>query len=136
MTISVVDARPQIAAVEAAIAGAGVPVGNGEKPDVSAGDAYVVAWFDYGAVGDSSLRSRDGFALTVVLQHYGFDPDSVGWAIIRTRAAVLSLRGTTVDGRVLHAPVHEPGPPMARDDDADPPIWWQSDQWRIESTSA
>lgn len=134
MTAPVVDAQPLIDAIESAVAAQGVVIGNGEKPSVAAGRPYVVHWADSGTVGDKSMRSRDGFVLTVPFQVYGFDPDSVRWAVTRLRTAVLGLHRATVAGRMVHMPAHEPSPPMARDDDADPKLWWQYDEWRFRTT--
>lgn len=131
---AVVSAQPLVEAIEAAIAAQSLAVGNGEKPAVAAGLPYVVAWFDAGTVGDRSLRSRDGFALTAVFQVYGFDPDSVQGAVPKVRAAVLGLHGTEVDGRRVKMPVNLSSPPMERDDKADPQLWWQVDEWRFRTS--
>lgn len=131
MTVPVVSAQPLVEAIEAAITGQGLAFGNGEKPTVVAGRPYVVGWFDSGAVTDRTMRSRDGFALTGTFQVYGSDPDSVQWAVPKLRTAVLSLHGAIVAGRTVLMPSHLASPPMSRDDDADPPIWWQVDEWRF-----
>lgn len=131
MTAPIVDAQPLIDAIEAAVVAQGVAIGNGEKPDVADGDPYIVHWAGSGAVDDRTMRSRDGFFLTVPFQVYGFDPDSIRWAVKKLRTAVLSLHRTTVDGRAVQMPSHVEPPPMSRDDDADPTLWWQYDEWRI-----
>lgn len=125
-----VDARPLVAALEAAITGQGVAYGDGEKPTATAGHAYVVGWPDSGTVDDRSLKSRDGFSLLAPLQVYGFDPDSVRWAVGKVRAAMFGLHGTTVAGRTVQMPSHFAGP-LSRDDDADPPIWMQYEEFRL-----
>lgn len=135
MTAPVVDARPLIEAIEAAVEAQGLPIGNGRKPAASPGDAYVIGWFGSGTITDRSLRSRDGFSLPVTFQVYGFDPDSIQWAIPRLRTAVLGLHGAVAGGRKLLMPVHSPGPDMDRDDDVDPPIFWQVDEWRFPTSA-
>jgi hypothetical protein len=137
VTIPVVDAQPYADAIEAAVTAQGVAYAEGRKPDgVPAGHPYIVGWLDAGTVGNRSMRSRDGFSLVVTLQCYGSSVDSVRFAVTRARAAVASLSGAAVGGRVLLVPSHEPSPPMDRDDDADPPIWWQSDEWRFRTSPA
>lgn len=131
MTAPIIDAQPLIDAIEAAVSAQGVAIGNGEKPTVAAGRPYIVHWADAGTVDDRSLRSRDGFLLTVPFQVYGFDPDSVRWAVRKLRAAVLGLHLTSIGGRSVQMPSNEPAPPMGRDDDADPKLWYQYDEWRI-----
>lgn len=132
MTV-VVAAQPLVEAIEAAIGGEGLAVGNAEKPAAASGRPYVVAWFDAGTVEDKTLRSRDGFYLTGVFQVYGFDPDSVQWAVPKLRAAIMSLHGTVIAGRTVLMPSHLASPPMSRDDKADPPLWWQVDEWRFRT---
>lgn len=136
MTVTVVDAQPFADAIKAAMQAQGITYAEGKKPTVAAGLPYVVGWLDQGTVDDSSLRMRDGWTLTVVLQSYGLAPDPVRVAVRKSRAAMFSLAGSTVGGRRVGLPVHVPPPPLQRDDDADPPIWWQSDEWRIPTTPA
>lgn len=135
MTITVVDAQPYADAIKAAVDAQGIPYAEGRKPaGLGTGVPYIVGWLDSGRVENRSLRSRDGFSLVVVLQSYGFSPDSVRFAVRKGRAAIASLAGATVGGRVVLLPSHEPAPPMGRDDDADPPLWWASDQWRFRTS--
>lgn len=135
MTTPVVDAQPLVDAITTAVAAQGLAVGDSEKPTVAAGWPYVIGWFDSGAVTDRSLRSRDGFSLTAPFQVYGFDPDSVRWAIRKLRVAVLGLHLAVVAGRTVQMPEHRAGPPMNRDDKADPgPLWWQFDEWRFRTS--
>ena len=125
----VVDPQPLIAAVKAAVAG--VAYAEGKKPTVAAGAPYVVAWFDAGTVGNRSLRSRDGFSLVGTFNCYGSTPESVRIAVGKVRAGVMSLFGDVVAGRTVQMPEHLAGPPMQRDDDVAPPLWWQTDEWRF-----
>jgi hypothetical protein len=133
VTIPVADAQPLYAALAAAITAQGIAYAEGKKPTVTAGSPYIVAWFDSGSVENRSLQSRDGWSTSVTLQSYGATPESVRVAVRKGRAAVLSLAGVTVGGRTVQMPSHSPPPPMSRDDDADPPIFWQSDEWRIRT---
>lgn len=135
MTVPVVDAQPLVAALTAAMATQGIAFAEGKKPTVTAGDPYIVGWFDSGVIEDRSMRSRDGWSTAVVLQSYGASPESVRIAVRQGRAAVLSLNGVVVGGRTVLMPSHSDPPPMQRDDDADPPIWWLSDEWRIRTSA-
>ncbi len=132
MTAPVVDAQPLIDAVKAAVTG--IAYAEGKKPTVAAGLPYVVAWFDGGTVENRSLRSRDGFSLVATFHCYGSSPDAVRFAVRKVRAAVLSLFGDAVGGRTVLMPEHLPPPPMDRDDDLQPPLWWQADEWRLRTT--
>jgi hypothetical protein len=134
VTVTVVDAQPLIDAIKAAVTG--VAYAEGKKPAVTAGLPYVVAWFDAGSVTNRSLRSRDGFELVGTFQCYGNSPESVRLAVRKVRAAVFGLFGATVAGRTVQMPEHLPGPPMDRDDDVDPPLWWQTDGWRFRAPPA
>lgn len=134
--VAVVDAQPLVDAITEAITAQGLAVGDGEKPAAAVGRPYVVAWFDSGTVEDRSMRSRDGFSLVGSFQVYGFDPDSVRWAVGKLRAAVLGLHRASVTGRNVLMPEHLAGPPMSRDNAADPPLWWQVDEWRLRTSPA
>lgn len=132
---AVVSAQPLVEAVEAAITAQGLAVGDGEKPASAPGRPYVVGWFGGGTIENRSMRSRDGFSLTFVLQVYGFDPDSIRWAVVRVHQAVLGLFGAVIDGRTVQMPVHQADQTMPeRDDKADPPIWSYAEEWRIRTS--
>ena len=136
MTLPVVDVQPFSDAVEAALNVQGIAHAEGKKPTVAAGLPYIVWWLDPGTVTDRTMASRDGLSVVLVLQSYGLSPDSVRVALRKGRVAMASLVGDTVGAWVLLPPEHTPGPPMQRDDDADPPIWWQSDEWRLRTSPA
>lgn len=133
---TVVDVQPYAAAVADALTTQGVDHAEGRKPAGVAALPYIVWWLDGGTVSDRSMRSRDGFSVVLTLQCYGLTPEAVRVALRKGRAAVATLPGLPVDGRVLMMPSHTPGPPMDRDDDADPPLWWQSDEWRLPTSPA
>jgi hypothetical protein len=129
--VPVVDSSPLITAVKAAITG--VALGEGKKPTVGPNLPYVVAWFDAGTVTNRSLRSRAGFEFTGVFQCYGTSPDSVRFAVRKVREGVAPLGGVTAGGRTLRVPSHSSTVPMDRDDDVQPPIWWQTDVWTFRT---
>lgn len=130
------DAQPFADALTAAMAAQGLAYAEGRKPSVTAGLPYVVGWLDPGAVFDRSMRSRDGFEVRVVLQHYGQSPASVRVAVRKARAAVASLNGAAAGDRVVLMPYQDSPPPMQRDDTADPLLWWQTDVWHLPTSLA
>ena len=136
MTVPVVDAQPFADAIKAALTAQDIAHAEGKKPAVAAGVPYIVWWLDPGTVTDRSLRSRDGFSLSLVLQHYGNSMDAVRIAVRRGRAAVFSLAGQTAGDRVFLMPSHGSPPPPDRDDKVSPPIWWQTDDWRLPTSPA
>lgn len=136
MSAPVVSAQPLLDALKDAIAARGIAYAVGQKPTVTAGHPWIVAWPDFGTITNRSLSSRDGFSMVVVLQCYGLSPESAGIASRKSRAAVLGLHRAEVGGRVLLMPEHRTGPPLTRDDDVDPPIWMQVDEWRFRTTPA
>lgn len=131
VTAPTVDASPLIDAIKSAVTNAGLAIAEGKKPTVAAGRPYVVAFFDAGTVTDRTLRSRDGWQMYCSFQCAGLTPESARFAVRKLRDAVLALRGTVVAGRTVAMPVHEPALPMQRDDDADPVLFIQIDEWRI-----
>lgn len=131
MTAIVVDAQPLIDAIKAGVTAAGVAFAEGKKPQGVGNKPYIVAFFDSGTIGDRSLRSRDGFSVYGSFQCAGLTPESARFAVRKLRAVVLALGGTTVGDRTVQLPTHEIALPMSRDDDADPPLFVQIDEWRF-----
>ena len=131
MTAPVVDAEPLITAIKGAVTAAGVLIADSRKPDGVGNKPYIVAFFDAGRVEDKSLRSRDGFSLYASFQCAGLEPWSARFAVHRLRQAVLSMAGTSVGGMTVLMPSHEYPGPMTRDDDADPALFVQIDEWRF-----
>ncbi len=132
MTTPVVDGQPVLDAIEASVTAAGVAYAEGRKPQVAAGLPYIVAFFDSGVVEHRSLRMRDGWSTVGTFHCSGLTPQSARHAVRALRTAVLGMHGQTVDGRLVHVPVTGfVSPPMQRDDDADPSLFIQVDEWRI-----
>jgi hypothetical protein len=131
VTAQVLDAQPLIDTIKAAVAASGVAIGEGKKPAVAAGRPYIVAFFDSGTIGNRSLVSRDGFSVYASFQCAGLTPESARFAVTKLRVAVQSLFLATVGGRTVQMPTHEIALPMSRDNDADPPLFIQIDEWRF-----
>lgn len=124
-----------VAALDAAVTAAGVAFGSSKKP-ADATTRYVVADFDSGRVEDSSLRARDGWTATGTFRCYG-QTDLAAWhADEILKVAILSLRGTTVDDRVLGMPLQLDAVPIQRDDDTSPPLYAAMSVWRFPTTQA
>jgi dienelactone hydrolase len=131
----VLNVNPLVAAIDAAVTAAGVPFGDSNRPgDVVAGKPYVVGYCDGGQITDESLRSRDGVTVGCVFHSYGLSPDSVRIGRKALLVAVFGLGGTVVDGWTVHVPVHEAPVPMDRDDNVNPPLYWQTDEVTIRLT--
>lgn len=129
---------PLVAALKTAVesgGASGVPFGDGRKP-ATVTTRYIVAWFDAGAVDDSSLRSRDGLTITGTFHCYGQTPDAARFANARLTSSVLGLVGVTVGGRVLMMPEQLTAVPLQRDDNADPPMFDVISEWRFRTTPA
>lgn len=126
--------QPLIDAVKAAVVAGGVAIGDGIKP-ANATTRWLVAWFDGGTIDDRSLRSRDGFTLTVTLHGFGLSPEAARFAIRKARDGILGLHRAVVDGRTVQMPEQLVGLPMQRDDDVDPPLFLQIDEWRIKTSA-
>lgn len=131
MTVPVVDARPVVDAIEAAVIAGGVAFGDGVKPADVGTKPYVVAFFDSGTVDNRSLKSRDGWVITGTFHNSGLTPDAARIATVKLRAAILGLHGQTIAGRQVKMPENLVARPMDRDDDADPPLFIQVDEWRL-----
>lgn len=133
MTVTIVDAQPLIDAIKTAVTALGVAIDVGRKP-AAATTRYIVMWPDGGNVENRSLRSRDGWSTVLAFQCYGLTPEAAGYASRKLREAVFGLHLTVVGGRTVQMPEHQPPPPLSRDDDADPAIFMQYDEFRIRTT--
>jgi hypothetical protein len=131
----IVDGQPLLDALRAAVTAQGVAYEEARKPEVVGARPYIVAFFDSGRVESRSLRGRDGWSTVGTFHCSGLSPESVRFAVNRLRAAVLGLHGQTVDDLQVHVVVGDfRPPPMDRDDDADPPLFIQVDEWRLRTT--
>ena len=125
--------QPLFTAIKSGITSAGVACDIGQKPS-TATTRWVVLWPDAGTITDRSLKSRDGFDVTLALHAYGLSPEAAGFALRKARDVIQAQRGTTVDGRKVQTPVNELGRLLDRDDVADPPVFWHYDEWRFKLT--
>jgi len=117
----------------AALEEAELVVGLGIKPD-AAGRKWAVL-HPFGQDEATSIAEPHGGLLyTVQVMSFGLGPEQAEWVADRARAALLA--GITVDGRTVLGVEHEPSPPLARDDDVQPPVFYLSETFRFRTTPA
>ncbi|MEV7358205.1 hypothetical protein [Kitasatospora sp. NPDC091276] len=131
------DTLPHVAAVQAALEAAGLTVYLGGAP---AGPSalpknYVVLYPGAGTVLSDSLAD-DRTTLEALLQVtcVASTPDGALGTADRARAALSAA--LTVDGRATWRPENLGGPPLQRDDDVTPPLYYIPVQYRIRSIPA
>lgn len=127
---------PHRDAVKAALEGQGLAVGLGGAPNpVPTTRMYVALYFAPGQSMRESLADQrtdwDGvFQVTCV----GPDEERCLWLADKVRTALhVTL---TIAGRKAWRPEELGGPPVARDDDVSPPLYFVPVQYRLMSTSA
>lgn len=129
------DIKPHVDAVVAALANAGLTVGDGVAPaTVPTNGIYVVVHFDPGqALPESLADARTDFALSFQVTCVGPTPEKCRWATQRTRMALHAP--LAVAGRTAWRPEELGGPPIQRDDDVSPPLYYLPVQYRLQTTS-
>lgn len=126
---------PHRDAIVAALKAANLTVGLGGAPSPApATQMYAVVYMSPGRSVPESLADRrtdfDGlFQVTAV----GPTEERCLWVADKVRAALHA--GITVDGRQVWRPEELGGPPVIRDDDVSPPLWFAPIQYMIRSTS-
>lgn len=126
---------PHRDAIVTALNAANLTVGLGGAPSpVPATQMYAVVYMSSGRSVPESLADRrtdfDGlFQVTAV----GPTEERCLWVADKVRAALHA--GITVDGRQAWRPEELGGPPVIRDDDVSPPLWFAPIQYMIRSTS-
>lgn len=125
---------PHVAAVQAALGAAGLTVYLGGAPAGPAPlpKAYTVVYSSPGMVESASLAD-DRTTLDVLLQVtvVSTTPEGALGTADRARAALAAP--LTVAGRATWRPEELGGPPLARDDDVTPPLWYLPVQYRLRS---
>lgn len=122
---------PHVDAVQTALAGAELTVYLGGAP-VAVPEKYAVLYPEPGQVVRESLAdARSDFTAVVQITCVGTTPEKALWVADKVRG-VLSVP-LLVDGRVLWRPEELGGPPVARDDDVTPPLFFVPVQYRLQS---
>ncbi|MEU3255860.1 hypothetical protein [Streptomyces sp. NPDC006997] len=132
------DVLPHMDAVKAALEAAGLTVYLGGVPTASgwtAPDKYAVLYPDPGrAVRDSLADERASLDTTMQITCVGGDVERALWVAGRVRRALAAP--LTVAGRICWPPEDLGGPPVQRDDDVSPPVYFVPVQYRICSSPA
>ena len=132
------EVLPHLDGVQAALEAATLTVYVGGTPTSSgwtAPDKFVVLYPDPGmAVRESLADERTDFETTMQITCVGGDPERTLWVADKVRKALTGP--LTVQGRSCWPPEDLGGPPLARDDDVTPPLWFLPVQYRICSTPA
>lgn len=129
------DLGPHLNAVVGALVGAGLAVGQGGAPSpVPANKRYAVVYFDPGTVARESLADRrTDLAVLFQVTCVGPTAEQCLWVAQQVRRA-LHVR-LTVEGRSAFRPEEKGGPPVARDDDVSPPLYFLPVQYGLNSTA-
>lgn len=124
-------------AVQAALEDAGLTVYLGGTPTSSGWappDKFCVLYPEPGeAVRESLADARTDFMTTFQVTCVGGDLERCLWVADKVRQA-LSVQ-LTVAGRNAWKPEDLGGPPVQRDDDVTPPLWFVPVQYRLKSTA-
>lgn len=125
---------PHRDAVRDALEAAGLTVGVGGRP-ADPPDRYVVLYFDPGrSVAESLADERTDLQALFQVTCVAPTEEQCLWLTGRVREA---LHGPlVVPGRVVWRPEELGGPPVARDDDVTPPLFFLPVQYRLQSTTA
>ncbi|MGW1134558.1 hypothetical protein [Streptomyces griseoluteus] len=132
------EVLPHVDAVQAALEAAELTVYVGGAP-TSAGwtapDRYVVLYPEPGtAVRESLADERTDFETTMTVTCVGSDWERVLWVADRVRRAFNAP--LAVAGRSCKRPEDRGGPPLQRDNDVNPPVFFLPVQYWIGSTPA
>ncbi|NYV73183.1 hypothetical protein [Streptomyces sp. UH6] len=134
MTVPVPDVLPHVDAVMEALAAGGLTAYLGGAP-ASTPTQYCVVYPDPGRASSSSLSGRPtDLAAVVQMTCIGTTAERALWVAGRVRRAL--AQPLTVDGRRSWRPEDLGGPPVARDDDVTPPLWFVPVQYRLHSIPA
>ncbi|MGW1813282.1 hypothetical protein ACWCQM_06885 [Streptomyces sp. NPDC002125] len=95
-------------------------------------DKFAVLYPDPGVAGRASLGGeRTDFRHLCQITCVGGDPERAMWVADQTRKAL--DRPLTVAGRLAWQPEDQGGPPLQRDDDMAPPLWYVPVLYLIQS---
>lgn len=108
----------------------GVPTDTGWSPP----DKFAVLYPDAGmAVRESLADRRTDFDSTFQVTCVGGSVERALWVADKVRVALAAP--ISVVGRTSWRPEELGGPPVARDDDVTPPLWFLPVQYRFQSTA-
>ncbi|MEW5658354.1 hypothetical protein ABGT92_23910 [Streptomyces cinereoruber] len=135
--MAVPDIKPHLDAVVAALTAGGLVVGDGAAPPAASipqNGVYVVLYADPGrSMRESLADKRTDFLLGFQLTCVAPTAEKARWAAQRARMALHAP--LTVAGRAAWRPEELGGPPVQRDDDVSPPLFFLPVQYTLQSTS-
>jgi hypothetical protein len=139
MALTIPAGQPHTAAAVATLEAAGLTVGNGSGNDPATGALYarpyVVVYGDLGAL-DGPLGDRFAdLSQTLTVHGVGNGPEQAQWVADKARAALLTTP-VTVAGRSTLYVSHTTSQPVQRDDDVQPPLFYEVDQYTLSTTPA
>lgn len=114
---------------------AGLSVGLGGAPTpVPSSGRYAVLYFAPGqSMAESLADARTDFDGVFQVTCVGPTEEQCLWVADKVRKALFAP--LTVAGRVVWRPEELGGPPVQRDDDVSPPLFYVPVQYRLQSTS-
>lgn len=129
------DLKPHFDAIAAALTGAGLTVGQGGAPSpVPSSRMYAALYIDPGmSVRESLADLRTDFTVTFQVTAVGPTQEKCLWVCQRTRDAFHAP--LAVAGRSAWRAEELGGPPVQRDDDVSPPLYYLPVQYRLQSTA-
>lgn len=131
------DIKPHVDAITAALTSGGLVVGDGGAPpaaSIPSTGIYVALYVDPGqSLPESLADQRTDFSLSFQVTCVGPTAEKCRWATQRARAALYAP--LVVAGRTSWRPEELGGPPIQRDDDVSPPLYYLPVQYRLQSTS-
>jgi hypothetical protein len=132
------DVLPHLDAVQAALEAADLTVYVGGAPTAAgwtAPDKFAVLYPDAGmAVRASLADNRTDFNSTMQVTCVGSDVERALWVATRVRQALAAP--LAVQGRACWPAEDLGGPPVQRDDDVTPPVYFVPVQYRLMSIPA
>lgn len=136
MPAPVPDVLPHLDAIQEALTGAGLTVYVGGAPTESSWKPpgqFAVLYPDPGMAVRSSLADdRSDFTAIVQVTCVGADVERALWVAGKVRQALAVP--LVVEGRASWLPEDLGGPPIQRDDDVTPPLFFVPVQYRLQST--
>lgn len=129
------EVLPHRDAVKAALEGAQLAVGLGGAPDPApASRMYVVLYVAPGrSVSESLADARTDWDGVFQVTCVGPDEERCLWLADKVRKALVAP--LVVAGRKVWRPEEMGGPPVQRDDDVTPPLFYVPIQYHLKSTS-
>ena len=120
-------------ALKAACTTQGLPAEVGDRPKNAGAKPFVVIW-EYAPVRTPKTMALARTETTTLTCHcVGLTDDAARIAETKLAAAVFSLYGAVVDGRLVGEPEQLMSQPLVRDDDVSPSLYDLAVEWRLRT---